>query len=71
MTSRIGAALRPASLALALAALTSSPLAAPPGYQVQVLPVPGSGHWATTATAINRQGVVGVNQLGLAQAVRR
>lgn len=69
MTRRIGAWLRPLSLACALAALMSGSIAAPPSYQVQVLPVPRTGQYSAEATAINQQGVVGVNYTNLANYI--
>ncbi len=69
MTSRIGASLRPLYLACTLAALMTGAIAAPPSYQVQLLPVPRTGHYSTEATSINNQGVVGVNYVNWANYI--
>lgn len=69
MTRRIGASLRPLFLTCSLAALTAGSVAAPPNYQVQLLPVPRSGHYSTEATSINNQGVVGVNYVNWANYI--
>ncbi|MGM9488622.1 DUF3466 family protein [Ideonella sp. YS5] len=65
MNPPTGASLRLISLVLALAGPMTDALAAPPGYQVELLPVPRTGAYATTASAIDNSGVVGVNYANL------
>jgi hypothetical protein len=65
MDQRTNKLLRMPPMGLAALALMTGALAAPPSYEVHLLPVPRTGTYATTATSINSSGVVGVNYANL------